>query len=217
MAAVKAFEESQIDNIVSAIEEVQNNEQLSNWEIAEKVNNRMEACKKGIENRIRNVASQAVQEARKEVDSALDSANEDLQKNVSEKVDKMLMRIDCGVSFAELPEVKSNGGNGRTSGAGALTMNYEEYLWLFIAVKSIQSEEDMLKRIGILIESNLAGSSAKPSPDFTINGAYTFLEIDATAQLSTTFFSIPVPINGGGNVKLGNDKYSIGYHGILGY
>ena len=96
-------------------------------------------------------------------------------------------------------------------------MNYEEYLWLFIAVKSVQSEEDMLKRIGTLIEANLSRSSSKPSPDFTIAGAYTFIEIDATAQLTTTFFSMPVPVKGGGSVTLGNDKYSIGYHGVLGY
>ena len=97
------------------------------------------------------------------------------------------------------------------------SMNYKEYLWLFIAVKSIQSEEDMLKRIGILIERNLAESETKPSPDFTISGARTFLEIKADAKLSTTFFSIPVPAQGGGSVSLGQDSYTIGYHGVLGY
>ncbi len=219
LAAISAFETQGINSVISAIEEVQNSETLSNWDIAKKINDRMKECQNTIETKIRSVADRAVKAARSEVDTALDSANENLQKNVSEGVDKMLMRIDCGVSFAELPEggAGSAGGQGRISGSAALTMNYEEYLWLFIAVKSVQSEEDMLKRIGTLIEANLSRSSSKPSPDFTIAGAYTFIEIDATAQLTTTFFSMPVPVKGGGSVTLGNDKYSIGYHGVLGY
>ncbi len=219
LAAISAFEAQGINSVISAIEEVQNSEALSNWDIAEKINARMKECQKTIETKIRSVADSVVKAAKSEVDTALDSANENLQKNVSEGMDKMLMRIDCGVSFADLPAggAGAAGGQGRISGSAALTMNYEEYLWLFIAVKSVQSEEDMLKRIGTLIEANLSKSASKPSPDFTIAGAYTFIEVDATAQLTTTFFSMPVPVTGGGNVTLGNDKYSIGYHGVLGY
>lgn len=219
LAAISAFEAQGINSVISAIEEVQNSEALSNWDIAEKINARMKECQKTIETKIRSVADSVVKAAKSEVDTALDSANENLQKNVSEGVDKMLMRIDCGVSFADLPAggAGAAGGQGRISGSAALTMNYEEYLWLFIAVKSVQSEEDMLKRIGTLIEANLSKSASKPSPDFTIAGAYTFIEVDATAQLTTTFFSMPVPVKGGGSVTLGNDKYSIGYHGVLGY
>jgi hypothetical protein len=162
-----------------------------------------------------------VNSASTEVNNALDSANEDLQKNTSEAFDKMLMRIDCGVSFAELPDssdtVKAVGGEGRTSGAAALTMNYKEYLWLFIAVKSVQNEDDILQRIGTLIEANLASSNTKPSENFKIGSAYTFIEVDATADISTTFFSMPVPLQGGGSVTLGQDKYNIGYKGVLGY
>ena len=74
-----------------------------------------------------------------------------------------------------------------------------------------------MKRIGNLIQANLASSETKPSSDFDITKAYSFIEVNATADLSTTFFAMPVPVAGGGGVTLGSDKYSIGYKGVLGY
>ncbi len=217
LKAVDYFNSNYKGMLVSKIQEVQNNEGISNQQITEEINHVIEECQEGLKTQLSGGVKSGIDAATKEVNSVIDSANDQLQEKTSEAVDKMLMRIDCGVSFAELPEGGKTVGKVSTSRADALTMNYKEYLWLFIAVKSIQSEEDMLKRIGILIERNLAESETKPSPDFTISGARTFLEIKADAKLSTTFFSIPVPAQGGGSVSLGQDSYTIGYHGVLGY
>ncbi len=217
LEAVSLFESRMLGKMVSAIQSVQNQDGLSNQEITEKINREMEDCRRNLENALQSTARELVDAECAQVNSALDSANEELQEKTSEAFDKMLMRIDCGVSFADLSHVDLDGGKGRTSGSAALTMNYKEYLWLFIAVKSIQNEDDMLQRIGTLIEANLSQSETKPSPGFKINSAYTFIEIDANVDISTTFFALPVPQTGGGSVTLGQDKYTIGYRGVLGY
>lgn len=220
LEAVTAFENGLMDRVVSAVQDVQNNNELSNEMITQKICGTIEQCRVEMSESIQHHAKELVEQECGMVNSALDSANEELQEKTSEAFDQMLMRIDCGVSFADVPNgdmVDLDGGKGRTTGAAALTMDYREYLWLFIAVKSIQNENDMLKRIGTLIEANLADSATAPSPDFKIDSAYTFIEVDAKADLSTTFFSLPVPVSGGGGVVLGQDKYSIGYRGVLGY
>lgn len=217
LKAVEYFNSSYKSKLVGKIQEVQNNAGISNKQITEDINSVIKECQDGLKSQLKSVVKQGVDAATSEVNSVLDSANDQLQEKTSEAVDKMLMRIDCGVSFAELPDGTQTVGKVSTSRADALTMNYKEYLWLFIAVKSIQNEDDMLKRIGTLIEMNLAKSETKPSADFTISGARTFIEIKADARLSTTFFSIPVPAQGGGGVSMGQDFYTIGYHGVLGY
>jgi hypothetical protein len=221
LSAINYFSANLINELVSKIQEVQKSENMSNEDITNQINTTIEDCRNKLKSSLKGKATELVNSASTEVNNALDSANEDLQKNTSEAFDKMLMRIDCGVSFAELPDgsdaVKAVGGEGRTSGAAALTMNYKEYLWLFIAVKSVQNEDDILQRIGTLIEANLASSNTKPSENFKIDSAYTFIEVNATADLSTTFFSMPVSLQGGGSVTLGQDKYNIGYKGVLGY
>ena len=188
-------------------------------EITGLVNKKFEDYENGLKTVLRNIADPLVSEAKKGVNQALDSANGEIQKRTSEAMDKMMMKIDNGIMSSGLPDGKTSytarGEGGKTS--LMLTMNYREYLWLFIAVKSIQSEEDMLKRMGNLIQANLTATKDQPSPDFKINSACTFLELRADADISTAFFAIPVPTVSGGGVKMGQGSYNISYHGVLGY
>ena len=220
LQAVDYFGSRLINKLISEVQSVQNQlgvSGITNTDITLKINGCVEECRKSMVGTLKSKAQELVGAECDQVKAAMDSANEKLQEKTSEAFDKMLMRIDCGISFADTSSVNVDGGKGRTGASAALTMNYKEYLWLFIAVKSLQNEDDMLKRIGTLIEANLAQSETKPSPDFKIDSAYTFIEVDAKADLSTTFFSMPVPVSGGGSVTLGQDKYTIGYRGVLGY
>lgn len=217
LEAVEYFGSRLIQKLITELQTVQNNSGMTKDQITLKINSCVEDCRLNMVEAVKTKAKELVEAECDQVKAAMETANENLQEKTSEAFDKMLMRIDCGISFADTESVNVDGGKGRTGASAALTMNYKEYLWLFIAVKSIQSEDDMLKRIGTLIEANLARSETSPSPDFKIDSAYTFIEVDASADLSTTFFSMPVPVRGGGSVTLGQDKYSIGYRGVLGY
>lgn len=203
-------------DLIPLIESLQNSD-LDNGEITKKVYDRFKSYEQQMEASLTSFVSPLVQELSGSVNKALDSGNEDLQKRTSEALDQMMIRVNCGISFADTSSVNVDGGRGRTAGAAALTINYKEYLWMFIAVKSVANEEDMLKRMGNLIQANLAESKAKPVEGFQIGKAYTFIEVKADADLSTTFFAMPVPMKGGGGVSLGQDKYNIGYRGVIGY
>lgn len=187
--------------------------------LTEQVNKKLDSYEKGLESTLKSFAEPLVSSAKAGVNDALNSANGEIQKRTSEAMDKMMMQIDNSIASSGLPDggttFTANGEGGKAS--LMLSMNYREYLWLFIAVKSIQSEEDMLKRIGNLIQANLASTNDKPSPDFKITSACTFLELEADAELSTAFFAIPIPMTSGGSVKMGSGSYRIGYRGLLGY
>ena len=188
-------------------------------EMTDFVNQKLDGYESGLRTALENFADPLVSKAKDGVNQALNSANGEIQKRTSEAMDQMMMKIDNSIKTSSLPDgglsYTAKGEGGKTS--LMLTMNYREYLWLFIAVKSIQSEEDMLKRMGNLIQANLSSSNDKPSPDFKINSACTFLELKADADISTAFFAIPVPTVSNGGVKMGRSSYNISYHGILGY
>ena len=78
----------------------------------------------------------------------------------------------------------------------------------------------MLKRIGNLIEKNMTLSTnpdKSSNKNFKISQAYTFIGIEAEADLKTTFFALPVPTGTGGSKTYGPDKISLQYRGVLGY
>lgn len=214
LAALDYFATNLQGSLSSSIQQIQNNTGMSSNEVTIKIDSLFKKYKERIESNIKSTVTPMVKTLSDEVESALDSGSAQLQEKTNDALNNMMMRIHCGVSFSE---IGSDGSIGRTGGSAALTMNYKEYLWVFIAVKSVVNEEDILKRIGNLIQANLASSETKPSSDFDITKAYSFIEVNATADLSTTFFAMPVPVAGGGGVTLGSDKYSIGYKGVLGY
>lgn len=216
MEALKLVREGVNNRLVTMINAF-HEQNMTNDQMTQKVKQTFDQITRNLNGNLKVTVKEAVDPLVNKVDEALNSTNENLQKNVSEAMDDMLTRINCGIAFADTESINVDGSKGRTSASAALTMNYQEYLWMFIAVQSIANEDAFLKRIGNLIQANLAASNTKPSPDFNITGAYSFLQVDASADLSTTFFSMPVPVAGGGGTVLGQDSYSVGYHGILGY
>ncbi len=223
LQAVDYFQNYLLTDVTACVSDIQQQEGLTTEAITEKVNTLMDECKAKLEEQLTSAAQSLVDSASGSVNNALDSANDKLQEKASEEIDKFVMRVGGEISSVDLSEggilegSGLDGGVSRSSFADALSMNYKEYLWMFIAVQSMVNEDAILQRIGTLIEANLTQSEAKPSKDFKLSEAYTFLEVKADADVSTTFFSLPVPVQGGGNVVLGQDKYTIGYHGVLGY
>lgn len=219
MKAVEIARSSCMGMITNAIAEVQN-KGLSAEEVGAKITGTMNSVKATIESNLKNTVSGAVNQLTSELQSSINAGSDKLQEEVSEKVDQYLMRIDCGVSFADLPSTDESS-KVHTSGASALTMDYSEYLWLFIAVKSVppEGEKDMLLRIGNLIEKNMTYASnpyRSKNDKFTMAGAYTFIGVEAKADIRTTFFAMPVPGSGGAKTY-GADKYSLNYRSVLGY
>lgn len=220
LKAVSIVRSSGKSVIVSAIQEVQN-KGYSASEIGNKITDALENVKGKLDSGLRSTVSSGINSLTNELKASIDAGSEKLQEEVSEKMDQYLMRIDCGVSFAELPNTEDSS-KVHTSAKDALTMDYSEYLWLFIAVTCVsdQQEGKMLQRIGSLIEKNMtleSNPNRSETENFTMAGAHTFIGVEASADLRTTFFALPVPSSGGGTVTYGSDKFPLTYRGVLGY
>lgn len=221
LQAISIFRSQYKGSLVSAIQSAQNSGR-SAADISGSIMEQLENARAGLSSRLKSTVSSSVDSLTNELQSSIDAGSDKLQEEVSEKVDKYLMRIDCGISFAELPSTEESS-KVHTSARDALTMDYSEYLWLFVAVTSISGEQEnkMLKRIGNLIEKNLtldSNPNRSKNKNFTMKGAYTFVGVEATADLTTTFFAMPVPTAGNGSVTyLPDGKVPISYRGVLGY
>ncbi len=106
--------------------------------------------------------------------------------------------------------------------AAGFSMNYKEYLKAFVIMSIIAKKDNMLGRCAKLIQANI---SQKDST-FDISKAFTMVESNAEISVKTTFFNVPVSnkMYGNGNSsyeldfsKIGSDRQSLKYIGILGY
>lgn len=174
--------------------------------------------------KLKSKATELINKVTSEAQIKADNVTDNLEKQATEKLNDMLVKVDCGISLdgGKIHGAGTIDTNGITrSGSTNFTMNYKEYVWMFIALKSMSAkgEESILNRISKLIEVNVGGTG-----DFKGTGvplkmseAYTMLQVTATADLHTNFFALPVPDNHGGARKLGTDRYAISYTGVLGY
>lgn len=213
--------QSQLANKIYGMQKkAYDNAGIDTAELQTEIDTYFTSLKTNMENSLRTEAQTMVDALTKEVEDTLDSTNETIQENASDAIDKMMVRINGGINDIKETDMKiPDGGKGKTSGAVALTLNYKEYVSIFIALKCIdeKGEKIILRRIGDLVEANLVSSQTKPSPGFKISEAATMLELKASAEIKTTFFAMPVPMSGGGSKVLGQDSYSLSYKGVLGY
>lgn len=139
--------------------------------------------------------------------------------DAKEKLKEELQTFTDGIS----------GGSSQTSGgsmaaATGFTMNYREYLKVFMMIHLMVSDSNadaMLKRTANLIQVNVSQQQS----DFDVANAVTLVQAKASANVRTTFFSVPVAItNEDGSTSYDLDFSSIGsgrqkivYQSILGY
>lgn len=132
-------------------------------------------------------------EFKEDVIAALDEAEEGTQKKVEDLTNEYLAKLN-GLPGSEGTSKKTS-----VSSGGGFTMNYEEYLKLFVLLALAPSEEVMLRRTGNLIECNLNNGSGyflaedsryKKNGTFELSKAYTMVGIEATVQVRTSFWGI---------------------------
>lgn len=222
IAAVEYMQNGGVDQIIQQVNSVQNANGLSAKDITERINGAVTSCRTNLKNKLTGMVTSEINSLTTELQNSIDASSKELQKDVNDKVDQYLMRIDCGISFSNLPD----GGAGTTKTASkpsdALTMDYSEYLWLFIAVKSIgeNGETNMLQRIGKLIGKNMVmkdNPNKSSNENFSISSAYTMIGVEADVNLKTTFFALPLPGITSDGKAMGADQSTLHYRGALGY
>lgn len=213
------------EKVQSLVSEVKTQTGIDKKTIQDKVKSTFTGLQNNIKGGLKSKATELINKVTSEAQIKADNVTDNLEKQATEKLNDMLVKVDCGISLdgGKIHGAGTIDKNGITrSGSTNFTMNYKEYVWMFIALKSMSAkgEESILNRISKLIEVNVGGTG----DDFKGTGvplkmseAYTMLQVTATADLHTNFFALPVPDNHGGARKLGTDRYAISYTGVLGY
>ena len=113
-------------------------------------------------------------------------------------------------------------GQSTPSAAARLSLNYKEYLKIFVLLNMIGNEDKMLNRCAKIMQINVS----KDESSFDISKAYTMTQINSTISIRTTFFDVPVSagVDASGNPtydldfsNIGTGRQRINYVGILGY
>lgn len=216
LQAVGYFRDSYMDSLVSTLNSVANDKGITNTAITQKVTRTFDNIREGIRGRVRGFVEPKINALKGtvegKVNEGIGKGTEVLQRETSAALDNMMAQINGAIDDSNLPD-----GGGSRTGTSAFTMNYKEYLMVFIAVKCMTNEKQLLQRMGNLIHANLALSETKPSPNFNITTSYTMLSGKGTADLTTTFFAIPLIGSDGGTVCGGVNKYQVNYNSVLGY
>ena len=212
------------EKVQSLVSEVKTQTGIDKKTIQDKVESTFTGLQNNIKGGLKSKATELVNKVTSEAQIKADNVTDNLEKQATEKLNDMLVKVDCGISLdgGKIHGAGTIDKNGITrSGSTNFTMNYKEYVWMFIALKSMSAkgEESILNRISKLIEVNVGGTGKFEGSGVPLkmSEAYTMLQVTATADLHTNFFALPVPDNHGGARKLGTDRYAISYTGVLGY
>ncbi len=196
---------------------------------------RYEAAKTGanalVEDVMNDILSPFEEALSNEINSALTSVADSLKAEASQIISEGGSQVKEKLNGAIDDFLGDLGGSGgaasATSTASAssavrLTLNYKEYVKIFILLNMIGNEDKMLNRCAKLIQINVAPDS----PNFDISKAYTMVQINSTVTIRTTFFDVPIStgVDPSGNPTYDLDFSNIGtgyqrvnYVGIIGY
>lgn len=150
-----------------------------------------------------------------DISSSITAGGDKVKENIKDRISKFTSGISGDPSDVN---------KGSTSAATGFTMNYKEYVKVFVMIHLMVSDNNknaMLMRAAELIQANVSQQSSS----FNVAKAYTVIETTATVNVRTTFFSVPVTTTGtDGNVtysldfsNIGSGKQKIKYTSVLGY
>ena len=62
------------------------------------------SCRTNLKNKPTGMVTSEINSLTTGLQNSIDASSKELQKDVNDKVDQYLMRIDCGISFSNLPD-----------------------------------------------------------------------------------------------------------------
>ena len=161
----------------------------------------------GIIGTLKKKISDAVKgEIKKYGDSFKKEVSELIGENSTRLKTELTERIN---SFAA--EMTSDGGGKSGDSlktAAGFSMNYKDYLRLFILISYPAKKNVMLKRAAEMMQLNLSAKKREKGSGFDITGCSTFFICTADIRVRTAFMDIPFTVTSGGKKKAVSLDYS---------
>lgn len=157
------------------------------------------------------------QELKAEVGDILATANTNAQEAINEKLNNFMNKMGSSSTsvsgsgsdelFADFDSVS----------ASAFSMNYQEYVMVFMVIRFLTDEKEAICCIGNLIQANAVKDDSAYLIDksFCLDKAFTMLQVEGEASIKPTFIKLPdMTADLGG---AGGERYPIRYKGAMGY
>ena len=133
-----SYKSQLVDKIYSLQQRVESESGITASDLQNEIHTYFTSTQASLENSLRATAQSEVNKLTETVNEKLDDGNEKLQEKASDAIDEMMAKINGGQSdHNEASQIMPDGSKGKTSGAGLLTLNYKEYLTIFIAIESV--------------------------------------------------------------------------------
>lgn len=155
-------------------------------------------------------------------ESATNYLSGEIKDIVNKYGDKAVDKVDELIDDFTSKICGSEDGGGDLTGGAALTMNYKEYLKLFVLIAGIGAQDSMLTRCAHIMQINVFNAKGG---NIDLSNAATMMQVSATVSVRTTFLNIPVKTvdeDGKQTVKLdysriGQGRHMITYQSAFGY
>jgi len=141
-----------------------------------------------------------------EVSAALDKAKAGAEEAAGEAINSAMSKfVDSAQGYGET-------GKKSVTRGFALTLNYQEYVHIFLILKGLGNNTSYIRRVAQLIQLNM---EMRKGGSFSLANKYTLLQLNAEVQVNTVFFGkldsfLENPLNA-------KDTYTLKYCGLQGY
>lgn len=169
---------------------------------------------------------EAADTLKNEISGYLNEAKEDAQQKAMEAIERYSNKIsgDLAAGASGL-DGKGTAGTDTTMGDGIFSLNYLDYLRLFIMLGLAANKDSMLLRTAQLIQMNCNTEAAVGdlSLEGTLNlqNSYTMISVDASGDIGTLFLNVAIETDEAGKTTYSiNDPgkgVTLSYKSVMGY
>ncbi|GFI40511.1 hypothetical protein CWE04_05450 [Thomasclavelia cocleata] len=223
----KIFELIPIKNIAKEILNLKNkyiNEKIGLTKVLEEMNKNLELEIIDIHGKINSLVNESISgvgnELKNSIQEIAGNYSEDLKSEATEEINKTFDKFNQSISS----NTTDTSEKGNSSAGAGFTMNYKEYLKLFVLLQNFDNSNKNSQRDAMLQRTaNLIGINLKSKDkNIDLSKMYTIITINGDVDVETTFLDIPIIENEKGQKdfdfrSINKKSRKLNYESVRGY
>ena len=223
----KIFELIPIKSIAKEIVNLKNkyfNEKIGLAKVLEEMNKNLELVIIDIHGKISSLVNESISgvgnELKNSIQEIAGNYSEDLKSEATEEINKTFDKFNQSISS----NTTDTSEKGNSSAGAGFTMNYKEYLKLFVLLQNFDNSNKNSQRDAMLQRTaNLIGINLKSKDkNIDLSKMYTIITINGDVDVETTFLDIPIIENEKGQKdfdfrSINKKSRKLNYKSVRGY
>lgn len=199
----------------SGIEDAQTQTQELSKTVEDWFNNKKDQYIDFLKEELKNTG--VVDTLNSEIANLLSETNTNVQGAVNDKLNEFMNKMGSSSTSIATTDSENIFAEFDSVSASTFSMNYQEYVMVFMAIRFLAAEPQAINCMGNLIQTNATKDDSMyyAGKGFTLDKSYTMLQLESEASIKPTFIKIPdftADLAG-----TGVERYPIKYQGVLGY